>query len=57
MKLSRAVKLISYLKKHTADAVKEVNENSSSILITQNGEAKAVNVFERMRGELLITCS
>jgi prevent-host-death family protein len=44
MKLSRAVKPISYLKQHTADAVREVNENSSSIVITQNGEAKAVLV-------------
>ncbi|NNJ98537.1 MAG: type II toxin-antitoxin system Phd/YefM family antitoxin [Gammaproteobacteria bacterium] len=44
MKLSRAVKPISYLKQHTAEAVKEVNENSSSIVITQNGEAKAVLV-------------
>ena len=42
MKLSRAVKSISYLKQHTADAVKEVAENSSPMVITQNGEAKAV---------------
>ena len=44
MKLSRAVKPISYLKQHTADALREVNENNSSIVITQNGEAKAVLV-------------
>ena len=44
MKLSRAIKPISYLKQHTAEAVKEVNESSSSIVITQNGEAKAVLV-------------
>ena len=44
MKLSQAVKSISYLKQHTADAIKEVNENSSSMVITQNGEAKAVLV-------------
>ena len=44
MKLSRAIKPISYLKQHTAEAVKEVNENSSSMVITQNGEAKAVLV-------------
>ena len=42
MKLSRAVKSISYLKQHTADAVKEVAETSSPMVITQNGEAKAV---------------
>lgn len=44
MKLSRAVKPISYLKQHTADAVREVNKNSSAMVITQNGEAKAVLV-------------
>ena len=42
MKLSRAVKSISYLKQHTAEAVKEVAETSSPMVITQNGEAKAV---------------
>ena len=44
MKLSKVVKPISYLKQNTADAVKLVNENSSSMVITQNGEAKAVLV-------------
>ncbi|HED15731.1 MAG TPA: type II toxin-antitoxin system Phd/YefM family antitoxin [Gammaproteobacteria bacterium] len=44
MKMSKAVKPISYLKQHTADAVREVNENSSAMVITQNGEAKAVLV-------------
>lgn len=44
MKMSQAVKPISYLKQHTADAVKEVNQNSSAMVITQNGEAKAVLV-------------
>ena len=42
MKLSQAVKSISYLKQHTADAVKQVNESSRPMVITQNGEAKAV---------------
>ncbi len=42
MKLSRAVKSISYLKQHTADAIKEVAQSSSPMVITQNGEAKAV---------------
>ncbi|VAW71090.1 hypothetical protein MNBD_GAMMA12-1247 [hydrothermal vent metagenome] len=42
MKLSRIVKPISYLKQNTASAIKEVNENSSTMVITLNGEAKAV---------------
>lgn len=42
MKLSQAVRPISYLKQNTADAVKEVHENHTPMVITQNGEAKAV---------------
>ncbi len=42
MKLSKSVKPISYLKQHTAEAIKEVHENHSPMVITQNGEAKAV---------------
>ena len=42
MKLSRSVKSISYLKQHTADAVREVRESNGPLVITQNGEAKAV---------------
>ena len=42
MKLSRAVKSISYLKQHTAEAVLQVRESNGPLVITQNGEAKAV---------------
>ena len=38
------MKPISYLKQNTAEAVREVNENNSAMIITQNGEAKAVLV-------------
>ena len=44
MKLSRSVKSISYLKQHTAEAVRGVREDSCPLVITQNGEAKAVLV-------------
>lgn len=44
MKLSRSVKSISYLKQHTADAVRGVREDTGPLVITQNGEAKAVLV-------------
>ena len=44
MKLSIAVKSISYLKQHTADAVNGVRESNGPLVITQNGEAKAVLV-------------
>ncbi len=42
MKLSKSVKPISYLKQNTAEAIKGVRENHSPMVITQNGEAKAV---------------
>ena len=42
MKLSRSVKSISYLKQNTASAVQEVRESKGPMVITQNGEAKAV---------------
>lgn len=42
MKLSEAVKPISYIKAHAAEVLKEVSENKKSFIITQNGEAKAI---------------
>ena len=42
MKLSQTIKPISYLKSKTADVINSVNENRRPIIITQNGEAKAV---------------
>jgi len=42
MQLSQTIKPISYLKSKTADVINSVNENRQSIIITQNGEAKAV---------------
>ena len=42
MYLSQDIKPISYLKAKTANIINEVNENQRAIIITQNGEAKAV---------------
>ena len=42
MQLSQNIKPISYLKAKTAEIINKVNENQQSIIITQNGEAKAV---------------
>jgi prevent-host-death family protein len=36
------IKPISYIKTNAADMMKYVNEHKSAIVITQNGEAKAV---------------
>ncbi len=42
MNLSQDIKPISYLKAKTADVINSVNENKRAIIITQNGEAKAI---------------
>jgi len=42
MKLSKSIKPISYLKSHTAEALRDVSEGRNTIVITQHGEAKAV---------------
>jgi len=56
MKLSQTIKPISYLKSKTAEVINTVNENRQSIIITQNGEAKAViqdiKSYENLRNSL-----
>jgi len=42
MKYSTQIKPISYLKAHTADVVRQIAEVREPLIITQNGEAKAV---------------
>ncbi len=40
--LQEDIKPISYIKTNAADMMKYVNDNKNSIIITQNGEARAV---------------
>ena len=42
MKLSTQIKPISYLKTHAAEIVRGLGEGGEALVITQNGEAKAV---------------
>lgn len=42
MKLSQVIKPISYFKAHAAEVIRELNEQHGTMIITQNGEAKAV---------------
>lgn len=42
MSLSEDIRPISYLKSHSAKMLKQVNETHRPVIITQNGEAKAV---------------
>ena len=42
MKLSRQIKPISYLKAHAAEIVRNLSGQFEPLVITQNGEARAV---------------
>ena len=42
MKLSERIKPISFLKAHAAEIVRTIGEEREPMVITQNGEAKAV---------------
>lgn len=42
MRYSTQIKPISYLKANAADVLDELNEQRTPLIITQNGEAKAV---------------
>lgn len=53
MKYSESIKPISYIKIHLAQIVRNLNETQSPMIITQNGEAKAVVIdikqYEQMQ--------
>jgi prevent-host-death family protein len=40
--LVQDIKPISYVKAHTADVLKQIEEKNNPVVITQNGEARAV---------------
>ena len=42
MKLSSAVKPISYFKAHASEIIRQISRKRQTLVITQNGEAKAV---------------
>ncbi|WP_103680888.1 type II toxin-antitoxin system Phd/YefM family antitoxin [Alkalispirochaeta sphaeroplastigenens] len=56
MNFSEDIKPISYIKTNAADMLKRVNETHNPIVITQNGEAKAVLLdtesYQDMRNSL-----
>jgi len=56
MKLSTDIKPITYLKTKTADLLDQINETQRPIIITQNGEPRAVlqdpQSYENMRNAL-----
>lgn len=58
MKLSQSIKPISYFKAHAAEIIKELNRDHGTMIITQNGEAKAViqdiTEYERIQEALAL---
>lgn len=56
MKISSDIKPVSYLKAHTADILKQLNETRRPLVITQNGEPRAVmqdpESYDRMRNAI-----
>ena len=58
MKLSSQIKPISYVKAHAAEIVRTLGEQQDPLIITQNGEAKAVlqdiGSYEQMQETLAL---
>jgi len=56
MKISEDIKSVTYLKARAADLLKQINETHRPVIITQNGEPKAVlqdsKSYENMRNAL-----
>ncbi len=56
MNISQDIKPISYLKAKAADLLKQVNETRRPVIITQNGEPRAVlqdpESYENMRNAI-----
>jgi prevent-host-death family protein len=58
MKFSKSIKPISYLKSHASEIVRDVNANHDTMIITLNGEAKAIlqdiEVYEQNQESLAL---
>jgi len=56
MRYSKQIKPISYLKANAAEVLKELRETGEPLIVTQNGEAKAVlqdiESYERLQETL-----
>ena len=58
MKLSTAVKPISYLKAHASELIRDITNTRQTLIVTHNGEAKVVvqdiRSYERMQETLAL---
>ena len=58
MRLSQAIKPISYLKAHASELIREIADEHKTLVITQNGQAKAIvqdlESYEQMQESLAL---
>jgi len=58
MNYSESIKPVSYVKVHIAKIIRQLNEGQEPMIVTQNGEAKAVVIdikqYEQMQESLAI---
>lgn len=58
MKPSESVKPISFVKSHASELIRDISKNQKTLVITQNGEAKAVlqdiHLFEQTQNSLAL---
>lgn len=58
MKLSESVKPITYFKAHAAEVLENLEQDGNALVITQNGEAKAVVMgireYERLKDSVAL---
>jgi len=56
MKPSESIKPISFLKAHAAELIREISQSQQTLIITQNGRAKAilqdVHAYEQTQASL-----
>jgi prevent-host-death family protein len=56
MKITEDIRPVTYLKSRAADLLNQINETHRPVIITQNGEARAVlqdpETYERMRSAI-----
>ena len=58
MSISTDIRPVSYLKSKSADLLKQINDTHRPVIITQNGEPKAVlqdpTSYEKMRNAIVL---
>lgn len=58
MKLSEAIKPLSYFKKHASEVIRDISDRQGTFIITHNGEAKVVlqdiKLYEQIQDSLAL---